>query len=1023
MPEKNTVLGLDIGPNSIGWALIEQEVLARGLQPEPVRLLDTGARVFTEGVDRTPQGTEKSRNAQRREARAARRLHQRRNSRKHGLGVILKEAGLLPVDTEDFDLLMKENPYAFRAKGLDESLGFFEFGRALYHLAQRRGFKSNRKSSKSPKEDGKVQEEAMGLQKEIDGSGCRTVGEFFCKKSTKGSERVRGVHTLRDMYEKEFALLWDAQLTYHKEALTDELREKIHNAIFYQRPFDIRERWGRKLSKLPPGANARRAPELGPCEYERYEKRSPRATWCAQRFRMLQDVNNLTLTDKSTGEERPLDSSERLKLVGMLGAKDEMKFDGVRKLLNLSGSVSFNLEEGGKKNLLGNSTEWNLRQVFKKGYDGLTPEARDEAVRALINEEDEEALLKLADKWGVDEKGKERLLKTNLEGGYLHLSVRALKKLLPHLEDGKSYMDAVEAAGYRRRDQRGVEVSEKLGVKDLPPLANPLVNTALHQVRKVVNAVTRAYGVPSKIRVEMVRDLKNSSKKRKQIFSEQKDNEKRNEDARKRLQEDFEIKDPTRDDIIRYKLWEECERKCPYTGRHIPAGALFSNAIEVEHIIPYSRSLNDSFMNKTLCYAEENRDKLDRTPLEHYGHDEKAWDEILKRIRKFPEQKLKRFYMKEVDEGFLSRQLNDTAYIAREVRAFLEKAAGRDNVQIGKGQATAMLRRLWGMNSILGLHGEKNREDHRHHAVDAVVIALQSPVVIKRLSAASAKGRMIRRESFPPPWQNFRDEVEGKISRIVVSHKTKRKVRGRLHEDTNYGILKMNDGKGQPLYAIRKALSALTAKEVSLIADDRVREIVKEYLRNNGVDPEGGSEKSPEWKRAMSPENLPCLPNRNGPPVTIKKVRLHKPATGMIDMGNRRAVEPGSNHHIVLFEYTDGKKKGRWDGTVVSTFEANRRVRAGVPVIQMEQGDGKRFVMSLSINEMVRFRDKDTQEDRFYRVQKIDGRSGVVAFRLHTAATIANDEERLFKTPNALREIGAVKVSIDPLGRVFEAND
>ncbi|MCR4286459.1 MAG: type II CRISPR RNA-guided endonuclease Cas9, partial [Deltaproteobacteria bacterium] len=138
MQEETMVLGLDIGPNSIGWSLAGCRVLADGLPEEPFRLIDAGARVFQEGVDRTPQGSEKSRNVQRREARAARRLHQRRNSRRHDLKAVLQDAGLLPKDEAVVAALMNENPYGLRAKGLDEKLSLFEFGRAIYHLSQRR---------------------------------------------------------------------------------------------------------------------------------------------------------------------------------------------------------------------------------------------------------------------------------------------------------------------------------------------------------------------------------------------------------------------------------------------------------------------------------------------------------------------------------------------------------------------------------------------------------------------------------------------------------------------------------------------------------------------------------------------------------------------------------------------------------------------------------------------------------------------------------------------------------------------
>lgn len=1027
--DNTRVLGLDIGPNSIGWAIIEYEQPAKKINPQPVKLIDTNARVFSEGVDRTPKGTEQSKNAARRSARSMRRTHQRRNKRKNELKTVLKESGLLPTVDESFLNLIMQDPYNLRVEGLEKKLDLHLFGRALYHLAQRRGFKSNRKSE-NKKEDGKIAQGVTALSKEMQETGSRTLGEYLLKLKINGDPvRFREIDKSvpnRDMYENEFNLLWAAQEKHYSDILTEELRKDVHHSIFFQRPFDIRERWGRNLERLPDKANAHRAPELGRCEYESFERRSPRATWWAQRFRMLQEINNLQIVDIATGEVRDLSIEERAKLVSTLGQKKELSFDQIRKLLALTESCRFNLEGVKRTKLKGNSTEWNFRQAFKKEYDSLSPEIRDEAIQAIIDEEDESLLVVRAIKeWGLDEKGAKRLTSSTLDGGYLNLSVKALKKLVPHLEEGWDYMKAVELAGYQRRDQRAIKASGAIGLNDLPNITNPLVLAALFQVRKVVNELVRVYGTFSKIRVELVRDLKNSREKRQEMMWEQRENEKRNEDAAKRLEEDFGISAPRPDEILRYKLWEECKHQCPYTGRPIQLDLLFSEDIEVEHIIPFSRSQDNSYMNKTLCFTSENRFKENKTPFEYYGQDEEKWNEILMRVKKFPEKKRERFYRKEVPDDFINRQLNDTAYIAREVRSVLEKVAGKNNVQVAVGQSTATLRRLWGLNTVLGINGEKNRDDHRHHAVDAVVVALTTPGVLKRLSQAAAGRRRVK--EMPLPWEGFRDEVKVKMESIIVSHKVRRKVSGALHEETNYGILKKIDAKDQSLYAVRKQLSALTKNEINLIADKKVRAIVIEHLKSNGVDPDKANEKDPTWKKAMAGPP-PCLPNKNGPPVPIKRVRLHKPSTGMIhlkrhktDESPYRAVEPGNNHHIVIFEYTEGKKKGRWDGKVIPMFEAARRLKDNEPVIKRDLMAGEKFIMSLSIGEMVRI--GDGKAVRYYRVQKISAASNQITLREHKAATIKNKEERLLVMPNPLKKMKVTKVSVNPIGRVRPTND
>jgi CRISPR-associated endonuclease Csn1 len=1003
-----TVLGLDLGTNSIGWALIEHAVDKDGQPDRPLRLIDAGVRIFQQGVE---ANRNESRNVQRRQARGMRRQHRRRGERMDLLRERLQRAGLLPSDSGALAALMRENPYAFRARGLDERLSPYEFGRALYHLAQRRGFKSNRKSERGAerkKENEGIRAEITQIGKDIADSGARTLGEYLSRLDAR-EQRVRGRHTSREMYETEFDALWHAQRANHPELLTDSLRDELRGITFYQRPLKVQKHL------------------VGRCELEPDKKRAPKGTWYAQQFRLLQDVNHLEVLDAATGTMRKLNSDERAKLVPALASRKEMTFDQIRKLLGLLDSQKFNFESGERREKIkGNTTEWNLRAVFKSAYDRLAPETRDEIVRDLLFVEDESVIRRHAvERWGLNEEGATALAKRDLQPGYLHLCEKALKKLLPEMEKkGLSYMEAIVAAGYQRPDQREVSIRDELGLEDMPYLRNPIVMAALHQTRHVVNAVVRAYGKPARIRVEMARDLKVSLDKRAEIISEQRKNERENDTIRKCLEEEFGIADPSRDDVVRYRLWKECAQTCPYTGRVISKEALFGAELQIEHIWPLDRSGDDSYMNKTLCWAEENRRKHNRTPLEAYGSDEQRWGEITMRIRSLPPGKRYRF-LHPIPEEFITRQLNDTRYIAREARAYLETLAGKYNVQVGRGGVTAALRRMWGLNNLLSASGEKTRDDHRHHAVDAVVIALTTPAVVKLMSEFSARGYRADDAGFAPPWQGFRDEVKRQIEKIIVSHRVLREIRGALHEETNYGILGRRDEKGQELFAVRKPLGGLSANEVALIADLAVRQIVIDHLRRHGADPK--SDKSAEWKKAMSADDPPLLPNRNGNPVPIKRVRLHKPLSNVFRLKNPqgveyRAVDSGSNHHVVIFEYTDGKKAGRWDGEFVTMFEAARRAKAREPITRREVGNGRKFVMSLSANEMVKITQDGVAD--YWRVQKIDGANRRVTLRPHTDARKSDD--RSLETTlrlNPLRELKPVKLTIDPLGREHPAND
>ncbi|MBL4774843.1 MAG: type II CRISPR RNA-guided endonuclease Cas9 [Mariprofundus sp.] len=1010
------ILGLDLGSSSIGWALLDSTTESGN---DFNTIIDAGVRIFQEGVDRSTTGAELSKNAQRRAARGARKLHKRRNQRREALQELLKIHNLLPDSQDTFDTLMQINPYHLRVKALDETLSLHEFGRVLYHLNQRRGFKSNRKTGES---DGKVATALSDLQNKIDECGCRTLGEYLA--SIEPSEqRIRCRYTKRSMYEDEFELLWSTQAKHHNNLFSNELKREIRNIIFYQRPL--------KVQKFL----------VGLCEFEKKEiinqkgekqwsgkRRSPKGTWYAQQFRMLSEINNLIVIDGHDEWQLSEDLDMRDKLVHALQRKKTMNFSAIRKLLFSKGDqpwdhIRFNLEEGGRDKLKGNATEYSLRRALKKKYDGLSIEQRDALIHDLLFLEEDDIVYRHCEHLGLDEETTKKVMAINLEDTYFHLSQKAIKKLLPHLEQGFKYSDAVESVEeYKRRDQINDVIIAQL--EEPPQLRNPIVQKALYEVRKVVNAIVREYGKPAKIRVEMARDLKASAKQRKEASFQNTKNRKRNDDIRTRLENEYAISNPSRDDVIKYRLWEECNHTCPYTNQTISAAMLFSSEVEIEHILPYSRSLDDSYINKTLCLSSENKIKGNQTPYEAYHADEDRFHTMLTRVRKFSGQfgykKFNKFRQKEIQlDSFIERQLNDTRYISREVSSYLEQLVGKYHVQSGRGQMTATLRRLWGLNGILHDSGEKTREDHRHHAVDAVVTALSTPKALKAVSAASKYGRLdkLSMEQFPMPWDNFRHDIEAQIKSIVVSHRVMRKIRGALHEETAYGALKFTNEKNTAMYAVRKPVAMLSHKEITQIGDERIRAAICSYILAKGFDPKDSADVKKALKDAAT-----------RPPVmasgqVIKRVRLHKPFSNIRMLKNKknkkyRGVLEGSNHHIVIYEYEDKRGKSKRGGIVVSMFDAAERARHGKPIIQRNLENGKRFVMSLSINELVQV---PISDDVFevYRVQKMNAATQI-CLRQHTAANINNHSTRMLVMPNTFK---GKKITIDPLGAVHPAND
>lgn len=999
---RDFTLGLDIGSNSIGWALIDSN-------PNSAQIIDLGVRVFPEGVDRDKQGGEVSKNAARRAARSARRNRFRRAYRKDKLVRMFRRNGLLPLDPAQWHILFRTDPYALRAKGLDSPLSPHEFGRVLFHLNQRRGFLSNRKSGKS-KEDGKVAKDANQLLKDISESGSRTLGEYFAKCKSEGKD-IRGHYTYRKMFLDEFDALWESQKRYHPDILTDELKSQVRDqTIFFQRPLKLQ-------------------PELiGDCQLEPGQKRCPRADFHARRFRILQDVNNLLIRNPN-GTERALTDDERDKILDELFSKKEVEFDSLRKKLGLLESQTFNLQEGKAKKesakIKGDEFFDQLQKILgKKRMEQLSPADLAEINDLIIDDDlsDEQAIKVLIEQHGFTEEQAQKIANMSLPEKYARLSRIAIQKLLPHMEKGRKVHEAIEAVYGTPQAVNQVETVDRLAMP--ADLRNPIVTKALFEVRKVVNAILREYGKPARILVEMARELRGSKKERDDIRDKIKENEERNEQARQELMSNHNVANPSRDDIIKYKLWLECNKTCPYTGKSISPSALFGPypEFQIEHILPYSRSLDDSFMNKTLCHVDENRIKREQMPFEAYSGTEQ-FEKILQRVAILPWPKRRRFTQETLElDNFIQRQLNDTRYITREVIRWL-KSLGVP-VTGTRGQSTAELRHQWGLDQILDFigNGQKNRDDHRHHAIDAVVTALTTQKHLRALAAS--KYSRDPNQKFDAPWPGFRDEMTRKVNGILVSHRVTRRVSGQLHEETNYGPTGLKDDKGQCFYAYRKHLADLTGAMVAKIIDPVVRRVVTERMLEFNFDPETNSDKKPKkecWNQPL------YMPNpKGGPKTQIKAVRIREVMNNMIEIDDNtsepyRAVSPGSNHHIEIIEVRDKKGTTKWEGKTVTLFDAVRRIRMGEHVIRKDHGTEKKFVCSLSKNESFML-----EVDGcfiLHRLQKFD-QNGVLVFRPHTHAGKLSDKDLppliQRKKPSTLK---GYKVTVDPLGRIRRAND
>lgn len=989
------ILGLDLGTNSIGWAIIDDAA---------EEIIDSGVRIFQEGVNRSNTGSELSKNADRRNARQIRRQFQRRRMRRQSLAKYLEEIGL--YDTNQKNEINKINPYEVRAKSLGKMLEPFELGRALQHINQRRGFKSNRKTGDN--EDSKVftggNEGVIGInetQKAMQEQNCRTLGEYLFQLDSKTSRR-RNRYTHRAMYIHEFNLIWDHQQPFYPEILTDEHKDFIYHKIFDQRKLKSQKH------------------TVGKCSLEPKKHASPKSSPVFQHFRILEQLSRITI---STPErDRSMLTTEEWEILKTaLFQKKEIKFPTIRKLLGLPSNCRINIEDLGK--LEGHKTYYSLKACFgQEMWAKLSDEKKYEIWHTLHFSDSEEWLKRYAsDKWGLSTEQTGRILKVQLEQGYARLSHKALSKLIANWKPGLAYDKVVEASGYHFSQNTNAEnLKEKLPIPE--NIRNPIVMKALYEVRQVVNCLIDEFGKPDVVRVELARELKQGKRIRDKQRIENFKRQRKADSVRSFLSTELEFQHPTREDVQRYLLWEECDKICPYTGKSISVNALFGTEFQIEHIIPYSRSLDDSMANKTLCYWEENQEKHNKIPYEAYSGNEKRYAEIIHRVEKKLKHKLHKFLLKTVDDDFVSQQLNDTAYISRATAQYLKEVFPK--VQGVKGGTTARLRHFWGLNSILSGSIElKNREDHRHHAVDALVVANTTPSYVHSLSKYHEYDQTPRMERFPDPWKTFRTDSTKSIANILVSHKVRKRVRGKLHEETNYGKINVN---GVEHFVVRKPIESLTPKMIGNIVDHAVRDRILSRLKDLQVDTSG--------KYTIPKETFTKPAYMRGGKVQIKSVRVKIPASNMILLrpDQNLYVEPGSNHHIDIFRNEDGKHKG----IVTSLYSEAQSILKGTQSKHNEPIGGSWTLWnSFSINELILL-DVDEEQinwknppegyilgGQLFRIQKMDVNSNIT-LRHHTIASLKNSEGielgRVNKRGGSLK---GTKVTVDPIGKLQRTDE
>ena len=1056
-------LALDIGTNSIGWWAYELNE-----DGEPARCLDGGVRIFADGRD--PQSG-KSLAEDRRTARGARRRRDRFVRRKAALMRALISYGLMPEDEATRKELERLDPFELRARALDGPLPPHHLGRALFHLNQRRGFKSNRKADDRDNEAGAIRTGVARLEQRMMEEGTRTFGEFLHKRRHRG-ESVRArlrpemqgkgngydFYPDRKLLEAEFDAIWQAQAAHHPDVLTEEARDHIRRIIFYQRPL--------------------KAPKVGKCTYNEHEERLPKAHPLFQQLRLYQEVNHLEVQETGRAA-RKLTRDERDKLILKLSNSKEPSFKTLReKVLKLPEFTRFNKETENRTKLKGDevNTAFSAKKAFGPQWAAKSWQEQWAIIDRVLNEEDPQRLLDwLITEHSLSEEQAEHItFKLKLPKGHGRLGLTATQHILAELqEDVITYDEAVKRVYGSHSDFATGEVFDELPyyghilTRHIPPgtgdsndaecdrvgrITNPTVHIGLGQLRRLINALIKRYGKPAEIVVELARELKMTDEQKTEYNKRLRENTQAAE-RRREMMRDAGVEENPRNHLL-LRLWQELEecghnaRRCVYSGRVISLSSmLFSGAVDIDHILPFSRTLDDSPANKIVCVTEANREKRNHSPYEAWGHTEK-WEAIAERAQSLPGNKRWRFAsdaMQRFDEDkrFLDRQLVETQYLARMARLYLAALypvkLAEAPVWVTPGRLTALLRRRWGLNGLLRGDNlpddeqKKARDDHRHHAIDAAVIGLTDRKLLNRISRASGQMEAQQLEDYvfqsipPQPWDGFREEVKGIVARMTVSHRPRHKTidfalrkKGRdrtaaqLHEETAYGLTGEQSERGDPIVVYRVPLTNLKSKDIHLIRDAELRDALWTHTRDLS---------GKEFEKALVEfTTLDKIGGKPNPWLGIRRVRITRPLN-VIPIRDRKTGLPykgykgGSNYRYDVWELPNGK----WAAEVISMFDAHQ---PGYESAIKRQHPTAKKLMRIFQNDMAAW-EKDGRTI-IGRVVKF-GQNGQITLAPHNEANVDarnRDKDDPFKfispTAGGLKKMKFRLIKVDETGRVFD---
>ena len=1055
------VLGLDLGVGSIGWCLITLDN-----DEKPQSILGMGSRIVplsTDDATEFTQGKAITKNKMRTVARTIRKGMDRYQLRREALKKVLSEHGMLPDESLIKLPLLELWELRARAATPGEQLSLAELGRVLLHINQKRGYKHAKADEAAEAEaEGKSKKEKEGYVAQVKGryqalkEKGQTIGQHFAEELRANQQTAsRGVYYAyrikeqvypREAYLEEYNHIMEVQREFYPEILTDELIRRIRDRIiFYQRPlksckqlvstceFEKKERvvQVKRINKEGVEELVERTITIGP-------KVAPKSSPIFQVCKVWESIQNIRLYYPD-GTERKLEQEEKQKLFDYLKKNDKLSLTALRKELKIKPKEKLWCDKLLDKGIAGNTTTAILRKALKgyEQYEGLLrfdltirdghKADEDGVIRPIVDEsyqneplyklwhilysiEDRDDMYRaLVGQLGIkredlDDGLMDALYKIDfVKQGYGNKSAKFICKLLPHLQEGKMYSEAAEAAGVRHSDSMTAqERDERSLLEEIPllqknALRQPVVEKILNQMIKLVNALKREHGEIDEVRVELARELKMSREERKEATKNNSSREEENKAIAKRIAE-YGLT-PTKSRIQKYRLWQEFAESCIYCGKHVDVVQfLRGEEIEVEHIIPRSILFDDSMSNKACACRSCNQEKGNRFAMEYIQS--KGWEQsYIERVnslfhdKKISYSKRQRLLMlpKDLPEDFIERHLRLSQYISREAQGILRK--GIRLVSASEGSVTAKLRQLWGYDNILRdlnldryrsmgetevvtvehRDGERTderikdwskRKDHRHHAIDALVVACTQPRYIQRLNTVNAEADREEMDAFIKEQQQEHKlskreklsllehwlirqphfttkEVMKHVEEILISFRPgKRTVtrgrnvykrsgktdvqrgvlipRGALSEETVYGVISVD---GENKVVCKYPLQSLKLKDVGDIVDEVLREKVRERITLHGEKDAFAEPLYLDDAQTQEVRSVRCFTGKDLSKLIPLRYNDESEAVGF--------VAPGNNHHLALYRDASGKMRA----SVVSFFAAVERARYGIPMI------------------------------------------------------------------------------------------